>query len=207
MASQEELNRQNQINDALERRVSLERELVDILSRRVGIDGQNVIAQQDIGNTLTDQLKSLKGHTQEKISIRNITNKLNNLSREAYSIGVETLGNEKDRNKVLKQITEAESNIRILNLQKAEFARKAVNATEEERLLYTAIVSSLEDQVNESIALNKELEETVALSEKVSNNFGVKTFGALSDITKNSASGIVLLKSIERCKLSFNAFW
>lgn len=184
MASQEELNINNEINNALERRASLERELVNILSRRVGIDGQNVIAQQDIGNTLTDQLKNLRGHNEEKRSIRNITTQLNNLSREAYSIGVETLGNEKERNKVLKQITESESNIRVLNLQKAEFARKAVNATEEERLLYTAIVSSLEDQVNESIALNKELKETVALSEKVSNNLGVKTFGALSDITK-----------------------
>ena len=80
MASQEELNKQNEINDALERRVSLERELVDILSRRVGIDSQNVIAQQDIGNTLIEQLKHLKGHNQEKRSIRSITTQLNNLS-------------------------------------------------------------------------------------------------------------------------------
>jgi hypothetical protein len=185
MASQEELNRQNEINSALERRVSLERELVDILSRRVGIDSQNVIAQQDIGNTLADQLKNLKGHAQEKRSIRNITTQLNNLSREAYSIGVETLGNEKDRDKVLKQITNTESNIRLLNLQKAEFASKALTATEEERLLYIAIADSLKEQVEESIDLNKQLKETVALSEKVSNNFGVKTLGALSDITKS----------------------
>jgi hypothetical protein len=184
MASQEEVNRQREINDALERRASLERELVDILSRRVGIDGQNVIAQQDIGNTLADQLKNLKDHTQEKRSIRNITTQLNNLSREAYSIGVETLGNEKERNKVLKQITDAESNIRILNLQRAEFARKAANATGEERLLYIAIADSLKEQVEESVDLNRQLKETVALSEKVSNNFGVKTFGALSDIAK-----------------------
>jgi hypothetical protein len=184
MASQEELNRQNMINDALERRVSLERELVDILSRRVGIDSQNVIAQQDIGNTLVDQLKNLRGHAQEKRSIRNITAQLNNLSREAYSIGVETLGNEKDRNKVLKQISDTESNIRLLNLQRAEFARKALTATEEERRLYEAITNSLEEQVQEATDLNKQLKETVALSEKISNNFGVKTFGALSDITK-----------------------
>jgi hypothetical protein len=184
MTSQEELNRQNEINNTLERRASLERELVDILSRRVGIDSQNVIAQQDIGNTLTDQLKNLKDHAQEKRSIRNITTQLNNLSREAYSIGVETLGNEKDRNKVLKQITDAESNIRILNLQRAEFARKAANATGEERLLYIAIADSLKEQVEESVDLNKQLKETVALSKEISNNFGVKTFGALSDITK-----------------------
>jgi hypothetical protein len=184
MTSQEELNRQNEINSALERRVSLERELVDILSRRVGIDSQNVIAQQDIGNTLVDQLRNLRGHVQEKRSIRNITTQLNNLSREAYSIGVETLGNEKDRNKVLKQISDTESNIRLLNLQRAEFARKALTATEEERRLYEAITNSLEEQVQEATDLNKQLKETVALSEKISNNFGVKTFGALSDITK-----------------------
>jgi hypothetical protein len=184
MASQEELNRQNEINSALERRVSLERELVDILSRRVGIDGQNVIAQQNIGNTLADQLKNLKDHTQEKRSIRNITTQLNNLSREAYSIGVETLGNEKERNKVLKQITDAESNIRTLTLQREEFRRKALNTTGEERRLYQAIADSLEEQVQESVDLNRQLKETVALSEKVSNNFGVKTFGALSDIAK-----------------------
>ena len=184
MASQEELNRQNEINSALERRVSLERELVDILSRRVGIDGQNVIAQQDIGNTLADQLKNLRGHTQEKRSIRNITTQLNNLSREAYSIGVETLGNEKERNKVLKQITNAESNIRALTLQREEFRRKALNTTGEERLLYQAIADSLEDQVQESVDLNIQLKETVAISDKISKNLGVKTFGALSDITK-----------------------
>jgi hypothetical protein len=185
MVSQEELNRQNMINDALERRVSLERELVDILSRRVGIDSQNVIAQQDIGNTLVDQLKNLKGHVQEKRSIRNITTQLNNLSREAYSIGVETLGNEKERNKVLKQISDTESNIRFLNLQRAEFARKALTATGEERRLYEAITNSLEEQVQEATDLNKQLKETIALSEKISNNFGVKTLGALSDITKS----------------------
>ena len=184
MASQEEVNRQREINDALERRASLERELVDILSRRVGIDSQSVIAQQDIGNTLADQLKNLRGHTQEKSSIRNITTQLNNLSREAYSIGVETLGNEKERNKVLKQITGAESNIRTLTLQREEFRRKALNTTGEERRLYEAISDSLEEQVQESVDLNTQLKETVALSEKISNNFGVKTFGALSDITK-----------------------
>jgi AraC-like DNA-binding protein len=184
MASQEEVNRQREINDALERRASLERELVDILSRRVGIDSQSIIAQQDIGNTLVDQLKNLKGHNQEKRSIRNITTQLNNLSREAYSIGVETLGNEKERNKVLKQITDAESNIRTLTLQREEFRRKALNTTGEERRLYEAISDSLEEQVQESVDLNTQLKETVALSEKISNNFGVKTFGALSDITK-----------------------
>jgi hypothetical protein len=184
MASQEELNRQNEINDALERRMSLERELIDILSRRVGIDRQNVVNQQDIGNTLAEQLKHLRDHTQEKKSIRSISTQLNNLSREAYSIGVETLGNEKDRNKVLKQISDTESNIRLLNLQREEFARKAINATGEERRLYIAIADSLKEQVEESADLNMQLKETVELSEKISKNLGVKTFGALSDITK-----------------------
>jgi len=185
MASQEELNRQSEINDALEKRVSLERELNDVLSRRIGIDSQNVIAQQDIGNTLAEQLKHLKGHNQEKRSIRSITTQLNNLSREAYSIGVETLGNDKERNKVLKQISEAESNIRVLSLQKAQFAKEAKNATGEEKRLLQAIVSSLEDQVQEATDLKLQLKEIVNLSGKVSDNFGVKTFGALSDITKS----------------------
>jgi hypothetical protein len=184
MASQEELNRQNEINSALERRVSLERELVDILSRRVGIDGQNVITQRDIGNTLADQLKNLKGHNQEKRSIRNITNQINDLAAKSYSIGAETLGNEKERNKVLKQISDNESNIRKLNLERAEFARKVNKATGDERRLYEAIASSLKDQAEEASDINKQLRETVALSKEISNNFGVKTFGALSDITK-----------------------
>lgn len=198
MASQEELDRQNQFNEATEKRLSLERELNDMLARRIGIDGQIVSDQRDIGNSLSDQLKNLKGNVQEKRIIRSITNQINDLTSRSYSLGEQILGNEKERTKVVKDILDLDSKSRILELESKRFAAEAIRLEQESRTvskekaeelikeskLRRAISESLKDQVLESQLLRKELQNIVESSDKISRNFGVKTFGALSDITK-----------------------
>jgi hypothetical protein len=198
MASQEELDRQKQFNEATEKRLSLERELNDMLARRIGIDGQIVSDQRDIGNSLLDQLKNLKGNVQEKRTIRSITNQINDLTSRSYSLGEQILGNEKERTKVVKDILDIEKKSNLLDLESKRFAAEAIRLEQESRTvskekaeelikeskLHRAISESLKDQAIESQLLRKELQNIVDTSDRISKNFGVKTFGAISDITE-----------------------
>jgi hypothetical protein len=198
MASQEELDRQKQFNEATEKRLSLERELNDMLARRIGIDGKIVSDQRDIGNSLLDQLKNLKGNVQEKRIIRSITNQINDLTSRSYSLGEQILGNEKERTKVVKDILDIEKKSNLLDLESKRFATEAIRLERESRTaskekaeelikeskLHRAISESLKDQAIESQLLRKELQNIVDTSDRISKNFGVKTFGAISDITK-----------------------
>jgi hypothetical protein len=51
MASQEELNKQSQLNDEKNEQISLEKELIAILARRAGIDSSILSDQQDISKS------------------------------------------------------------------------------------------------------------------------------------------------------------
>lgn len=178
MASQEELNRQRQLNQETERTLTLEQEILSVISRRAGIDPTTLNNQQDIGNTLNDQLKLLKFQNQEKRILRSITTQINNLAKDSYGLGIETLGNEKDRVKLQKEIYGLENSIRVLDQQRLKFRSQ-------EDKLSQAIADSLEMQVEDAQDLLKELKDIANISDEVSKNFGVKTFGALSDLTKS----------------------
>ena len=198
MASQEELNRQKQLNEETEKRLSLERELNKVLAQRIGIDGKMVSDQRDIGNSLSEQLKNLKGNVQEKRIIQSITNQINDLTSKAYSLGEQILGDEKERTKIVKNILDLKNKSVTLDLESKRFAAEAIRLEQESRTvskekaeelikeskLQRALSESLKDQVIESQLLSKELKNIVDLSDKVSKNLGVKTFGALSDISK-----------------------
>lgn len=177
MANQEEVNNQRQLNQETERTLSLEQELISILARRAGVDSTTLNNQQDIGNVLSDQLKNLKFQVQEKRLIRNITTKINNLARDSYSIGAESLGTDKSRVKFQQDILNLEENIRLLEIQRIKFSQQ-------EDELSQNIAASLKMQVEEAQDLRNELKSVESLSEKISDNFGVKTFGALSEITQ-----------------------
>jgi glucosamine-phosphate N-acetyltransferase len=84
---------------------------------------------------------------------------------------------------VAKDILDLDVKSRILDLEKQRFAKEANRTTGEEGKLNRAIAESLEEQVKEIQNLKKELEGIIDASDKISKNFGVKTFGALSDIT------------------------
>jgi hypothetical protein len=177
MASQEELNNQKELNDEIRGQISLEQELLNILSRRIGINSQTLNSQQDISNVLSDQLKQLKFQSSERRSLLGVINSINKLTKDNYGLSVDILGKEKELSKVTQDISKLDKDIIFLKQQQLKFSK-------EEDELSQNIAENLKTQVQEAKDLQKELKKVQESSQKVSDNLGVKSFNALSDITK-----------------------
>ena len=177
MASQEELNRQNQLNDEKNEQISLEKELIAVLARRAGIDSSILNDQQDISNVLKDQVKFLKFQNAEKTLLTSLTTKINNIARDSYAISQDQLGLEQTNNKLTKDRLALEASLSLLVQQQTKFSKENDKLSQD-------IVNSIEEQVKQTNELLNNLGEIEKTSNAVSKNFGVKTFGALSDITK-----------------------
>ena len=177
MASQEELNRQNQLNNEKSEQLSLEKELIAVLARRAGIDSNILSNQQDISNVLKDQVKFLKFQNAEKTLLTSLTTKINNIAKDSYAISQDQLGLEQTNNKLAKDRLTLEASLVLLDQQQVKFSK-------ENDELSKSIADSIGEQVEQTKTLLDNLDKVEKTSNAVSKNFGVKTFGALSDITK-----------------------
>jgi len=186
MASKEELNNQKNLNNEKQKEISLEKELINLLSRRAGISKQSFAEQQDVSNVLLDQIKQLKFEVQERRTIQSIVNRTNKLAKESFGLGQESLYNEKDRAKLQKSILATENDIRVLEELRLKFAKGTSEFDQD-------ISESLKEQVTQSQRLVGELKQIEGFSDKISENFGVKTFGFLNDII-GSIPGLKTLK-------------
>jgi hypothetical protein len=177
MASQEELNRQNQLNNEKSEQLSLEKELIAVLARRAGIDSNILSNQQDISNVLKDQTKFLRFQNAERTLLTNLTTKINNIARDSYSLSKDQLGLEKTNNKLIKDRQTLEASLVLLDQQQVKFSKENDELSKD-------IAASIKEQVKETQKLLDNLNEVEKTSNAVSKNFGVKTFSALSDITQ-----------------------
>jgi hypothetical protein len=177
MASQEELNRQQKFNDEKNEQISLEKELIAVLARRAGIDSSILNDQQDISNTLKDQVKFLKFQNAEKTLLTSLTTKINNIAKDSYAISQDQLGLEQTNNKLTKDRQTLKTSLILLDQQQVKFSK-------ENDELSKSIADSIGEQVKETQKLLDNLDKVEKTSNAVSKNFGVKTFDALSDITK-----------------------
>ena len=177
MASQEELNRQQKFNDEKNEQISLEKELIAVLARRAGIDSSILSDQQDISNTLKDQVKFLKFQNAEKTLLTSLTTKINNIAKDSYAISQDQLGLEQTNNKLTKDRQTLKTSLILLDQQQVKFSK-------ENDELSKSIADSIGEQVKETQKLLDNLDKVEKTSNAVSKNFGVKTFDALSDITK-----------------------
>jgi len=175
MATEQELNNQKSLNNEIKEQLSLEQELLNILSRRIGINSQTLSSQQDISNVLSDQLKQLKFQSTERRLLLNTLNSINRLNKESYGLSIDILGNEKELTKTTKDISKLDKDVIFLKQQQLKFSK-------EEDELSQNISENLKIQVKEAELLKKELKIVQEDSQKVADNFGAKTFGALSDI-------------------------
>ena len=88
MASQEELDRLQQIRD-------LERELA-------GIRSETLNDVRDISNFLSDSAQSLELERAQRTQIRSISRQINKIAQESYTISLRELGTSKNVNKIQK---------------------------------------------------------------------------------------------------------
>lgn len=178
MASQEDIQNQNELNDGIRDSISIEQELLEVLNRRAGVSGNILGEQQNISNNLNEQLSVLQNHVTEKRQIRSAVTQINNLARDNYKIGTESLINDKSRTQLSKDIVSVEQQIRFLKQQQNQFRKEGGE-------LEGNIAESLGYQVEDAVKLRNELLGIKEISDKSSGGFANKLFGGLADITKS----------------------
>ena len=178
MATPQEIQNQKNLNKEKEVSLSLEQELLQILQRRVGVEKDVVNEQQDIRNILIDQTNQMKFQSEEKRLIRQISGQISRISEQTYSINKKELGLTKTTASITKMQLDLDKSIQLLATQKNKLLAEGGQ-------LNVDIANSIQQQVDESIKLKKELSKVATTSEKISNNFGTKAFSGLADVTKS----------------------
>jgi hypothetical protein len=180
--TEEELNRQRELNQQKNVEKTIEQELLEVLKKRAGISSNSLNDQQDIANVLRDQAKQLKFQNAEKTLLRKTANDLTKIAQKNYTLGSEELGTIKGLESLSKDRTTIEKSIIILKQQQNKFSKSELELDQD-------IAASIKMQVSESQNLLSEIKSIEEGSNQVANAFGVKTFGAISDIT-NAIPGL-----------------
>ena len=182
MATEEEINKQKELNEGKSFQRSLEQEILEILQKRAGVGSSTLNNQQDIANVLRDQAKQLQFQNAERSLLNRTARNLTKIAEKNYSLSNQELGTTKGLKSISEDRVSIEKSIRLLRQQQSKFAKS-------QSQLDNDIAISIGMQVKEASKLLKEVKEIESSSEKLSNNFGVKAFGALSDIT-NAIPGL-----------------
>lgn len=163
MASQEELDR--------------EQELLRLTQQRAGIQEDILEDVRSIGNTISTQLENLKFEKAERTEIRSLTREINKAASENYNTSLKELGSQKQLAKVSKDRENLTRKLLSLNNLQEKFSK---GITEREQNMAFA----LSEQVTFTQNLIRNLAEIEAQSKAIANSFSVKNFEGLSRIVK-----------------------
>jgi hypothetical protein len=158
-------------------KLSLEQELLELLKKRQGIQRDTLEDSRDFANVLQSQTKEIKEQVVQRNKIRSLSREVVKQAEELYSITKDELGTTKNINDLAKRRQDLERT----QIQLSSFLNTIKTNNAE---LDVDINSSIKDQIDNTQKLLKEVKDLEYTSNKIANNFGVKTFGALSDITK-----------------------
>jgi len=170
MASQEELNNEQQLNEEIQRGNEL-------LSQRRGIELASLNDVRDFTNALQDQAKQLRFQSSERKQINSLSSNLNKIAQQNYSILEQELGTEQLLKKIKADQTKIDKS--ILGLQSLQGQQLGDNAE-----LNFEIQNAIQGTVLASQSLLKQLEFVKITTAAISQDIGVKMFGGLSDIAK-----------------------
>jgi hypothetical protein len=156
---------------------SLEQDLIRLLQQRQGIGESILDDSRDLANVLRDQTKYVQFQVIEKNKLRSISREIVKIADQTYAIDKKDLGTQKGIADLAKQRQTLEKSLYALSsLQNKIYT--------EDKELNREINQSIKDQIKNVQLLLKETEKLEKTSENVANLFGVKIFGAMSDISK-----------------------
>ena len=158
-------------------RLSLEQELLELLKKRQGVQKDTLEDSRDFANVLQSQTKEIKEQIVQRNKIRSLSREVVKQAEDLYSITKDELGTIKSINDLAKKRQELEKT----QIQLSSFLNTIKTGNAE---IDNDINNSIKDQIINTQKLLKEVDKLEITSSKIANNFGVKTFGALSDITK-----------------------
>lgn len=178
MADNKDIEKQKELNSEVEKNLSFEEEILFILNKRRGIEGETLKDQQDINNVLADQTKQLKFQIAEKNIIKSLSSKISKIASATYDINREELGTKKTLNTLTKTQLDLDKSIQSLTHQQNKLFESGGR-------LNVDIANSIGMQVEEAVKLKKEITKVQEESGKVSKSFGKRAFGGLSDVVKS----------------------
>ena len=158
-------------------RLSLEQELLELLKKRQGVQRDTLEDSRDFANVLQSQTKEIKEQIVQRNKIRSLSREVVKQAEDLYSITKDELGTTKNINDLAKKRQELEKT----QIQLSSFLNTIKTGNAE---IDNDINNSIKDQIINTQKLLKEVDKLETTSNKIANNFGVKSFGALSDITK-----------------------
>ena len=158
-------------------RLSLEQELLELLKKRQGVQRDTLEDSRDFANVLQSQTKEIKEQIVQRNKIRSLSREVVKQAEDLYSITTDELGTTKNINDLAKKRLELEKT----QIQLSSFLNTIKTGNAE---IDYDINNSIKDQIANTQKLLKEVKDLETTSNKVANNFGVKTFGAISDVAK-----------------------
>lgn len=157
--------------------LSLEQDLIRLLQQRQGIGESVLDDSRDLANVLRDQTKSVQFQIIEKNKLRSIGREIVKIADQTYAIDKKDLGTQKGIAELAKQRQTLEKSLYTLSSLKNKIYT-------DDKELNKEINQSIGDQIKNIQELLIETGKLEQTSQNIANNFGVKTFGALSDISK-----------------------
>jgi hypothetical protein len=157
--------------------LSLEQDLIRLLQQRQGIGESILDDSRDLANILRDQTKYVQFQIIEKNKLRSIGREIVKIADQTYAIDKKDLGTQKGITDLAKQRQILEKSLYTLSSLQNKIHT-------DDRELNREINQSIKDQIKNVQQLLIETGNLEKTSQNIANNFGVKTFGALSDITK-----------------------
>ena len=156
---------------------SLEQDLIELLNRRRGIEEASLDDARDLANFLQAQTREIKFQIAEKTSLRSVSRDIVKIATQAFNIQDKELGTLKGLKDLSKQRLALEQNILTLTTLKNK-------VYEGDARMQFEINQAIEEQIKSAAKLSQELNKIENTSNEIAKNFGVKTFGALNDISK-----------------------
>ena len=171
--SAEELRRENEL---LKEQLSLNKALKQVETERFQTDENLLDNVRENRNIVEDITKALKFQVTEKKALRKASDSIYEVTRNSFRLLKEELGLDKTKDKLLKDQKTITKEILTLQSLKGKIL-------EGDPKRQAAINAEIEAQIKSAIKLKDQITEIAEESEKVRNNLGVKTFGALSELT------------------------
>lgn len=161
----------------IEENNKLLREQNELLKQGRVISEETLDDNRDFANILRDQTKQIQFQVSERNQLRSIGNSLNKIAQDSYNTTHEELADLKTSKTLLEFQKRVKKDILGLESLRGKIIL-------EDKKLQKEINDSIKEQIEAGKKLNTQLKEQQELTEQISENLGVKTFGFIEDITK-----------------------
>ena len=150
-------------NKDLKENNDLLRQQIDLLKQRQGITEDALDDSRDFANIIADQTKQIGFQVSEKRQLRSISNSINKISQEAFSILKDELGTSKNLNDISKSRASLKQSLIGLDSLNGKIIL-------ENKEIQGEINSNIEKQILSTNKLLKELDSIEKTSNKISKN-------------------------------------